>query len=67
VRSVPKLYNEEQLHLRECLETAVRRVGGWCEIATSPSKSLSRVSQSIERERVCVCSDRQSVESCRSW
>jgi hypothetical protein len=35
VRSVPRLYNEEQLRLRESLETAVRRVGGWCEMAGS--------------------------------
>jgi hypothetical protein len=27
VRSVPRLYNEEQLQLRESFETAVRRVG----------------------------------------
>jgi hypothetical protein len=35
VRFVPRLYNEEQLRLQESLETAVRRVGGWCETATS--------------------------------
>jgi hypothetical protein len=35
VRSVPKLYNEGQLPLEESLETAVRRVGGWCEMAAS--------------------------------
>jgi hypothetical protein len=33
--SVPRLYNKEQLRLRERLETAVRRVGGWCEMAAS--------------------------------
>jgi hypothetical protein len=27
VRFVPRLYNEEQLQLRECLETGVRIVG----------------------------------------
>jgi hypothetical protein len=32
---VPRLYNEEQLRLREYLETAVRRVWGWCEMAAS--------------------------------
>jgi hypothetical protein len=31
VRSVPRLYNEEQLRLRERLETAVRRAGVSCE------------------------------------
>jgi hypothetical protein len=33
--SVPRLYNEEQLRLSRSLETAVRRVGGWCEMAAS--------------------------------
>jgi hypothetical protein len=32
---VPRLYNEEQLRLRERLEMAVRRVGGWCVMAAS--------------------------------
>jgi hypothetical protein len=27
------LHDEEQLQLRECLEMAVRRVGGWCGMA----------------------------------
>jgi hypothetical protein len=27
-----ELYNEEQLRLQEGLETAGRRVGGWCEM-----------------------------------
>jgi hypothetical protein len=35
VWSVPRIYNEEQLQLQESLETAVRRVGGWCEMAAS--------------------------------
>jgi hypothetical protein len=35
VRSIPRLYNEEQLRLRESLETAVRRVGGCFEMAAS--------------------------------
>jgi hypothetical protein len=33
--SVPRLYNEELLQLRGNLETAVRRVGGRCEMAAS--------------------------------
>jgi hypothetical protein len=33
VRSMPRLYNEQQLRLRMSLEIAVRRVGGWCEMA----------------------------------
>jgi hypothetical protein len=33
--SVPRPYNEEQLRLRESLETAVRKVGSWCEMAAS--------------------------------
>jgi hypothetical protein len=35
VRSVPGLYNEGQLSLEESLEMAVRKVGGWCEMAVS--------------------------------
>jgi hypothetical protein len=35
MRSVPRLYNEMQLRLREGLEMAVRKVGGWCEMAAS--------------------------------
>jgi hypothetical protein len=35
VRPVLGLYKEGQLPLRERLETAVRRVGGWCEMAAS--------------------------------
>jgi hypothetical protein len=35
VQSVTRLYNEGQLPLEESLETTVRRVGGWCEMATS--------------------------------
>jgi hypothetical protein len=35
VRSVPKLYNEVQLRLRESAETAVRKVRSWCEMVAS--------------------------------
>jgi hypothetical protein len=35
VRSVPRLYNEGQMPLADSLETAVTRLGGWCEVATS--------------------------------
>jgi hypothetical protein len=35
VRPVPRLYNEGQLPLEESLETAVRREGGYCEMAAS--------------------------------
>jgi hypothetical protein len=33
VPSVPRLYKEDQLTLRDSLEMAVRRVGAWCEWA----------------------------------
>jgi hypothetical protein len=33
IRFVPRLYIEEQLQLQGNLETAMRRVGGWCEMA----------------------------------
>jgi hypothetical protein len=35
MRFVPGLYNDCQLPLEECLETAMRRIGGWCEMAVS--------------------------------
>jgi hypothetical protein len=35
VRPVPRLYDEGQLPLVLSVETTVRRVGGWCEIAAS--------------------------------
>jgi hypothetical protein len=35
VRSSPRLYNEDQLQLETSLQTAVRRIGGWCEMAAS--------------------------------
>jgi hypothetical protein len=35
VWSVPRLYNEEQLPLEKSIETALKRVGGWCETAAS--------------------------------
>jgi hypothetical protein len=35
VESVPRLCNKDQLPLQESPETAVIRVGGWCEIAAS--------------------------------
>jgi hypothetical protein len=33
MRSLPRLYKEEQLRLLATLGTAVRRVGCWCEMA----------------------------------
>jgi hypothetical protein len=35
VRSVPRLYNEDQHPLRHSLETAVTRVGGSCDAAAN--------------------------------
>jgi hypothetical protein len=35
VRSVPKLYNGDQLIIEKSLETGDRRVGGWCEMVAS--------------------------------
>jgi hypothetical protein len=35
VRSVPRLYNEDQLSIEENLEMAVRRLRVWCEMAAS--------------------------------
>jgi hypothetical protein len=35
VQSMPRLYNEDQLPLQDSAEMAVRRAGGWCEMAAS--------------------------------
>jgi hypothetical protein len=35
VWSIPRLHNQDQLLLRESPDTAVRSVGGWCEMAAS--------------------------------
>jgi hypothetical protein len=35
VAFVPRLYDEGQLPLEESRETALRGVGGWCEMAAS--------------------------------
>jgi hypothetical protein len=35
VRSMPRLYNEGQLPLEESFDTTVKRVGGWCGMASS--------------------------------
>jgi hypothetical protein len=47
VRSVPKLYNEDQLSLRESPETAVRKGRGYCEMAAS---LRGRESEAEERQ-----------------
>jgi hypothetical protein len=43
VRPMPRLCNKGQLQLEENLETAVRRVGGWYEIAASLGVSCETV------------------------
>jgi hypothetical protein len=43
MQSVPGLYNEKQLRLRESLETAVSRRGGWCEMAASLGVSQLKI------------------------
>jgi hypothetical protein len=50
MRSVPKLYNEEQLRLRESLQTGVRRVGGLCEMAASLGVSCETLAVQYGRE-----------------
>jgi hypothetical protein len=44
VQSMPRLYNEGQLPLEESLETTAKRVGGWCEMASSLGVTWSGVS-----------------------
>jgi hypothetical protein len=43
VRSVPRLYKEGQLPLEMSLYTAVRIVGGWCEMDVSLGVSCETV------------------------
>jgi hypothetical protein len=40
MRYVLMLYNEGQLPLEQSLETALRRVGGWCEMVASVGVAL---------------------------
>jgi hypothetical protein len=51
VRSTLSLYNEGQLPLRKSLEMAVRRVGGWCDMAASlrGHESRSRGTSTVGR------------------
>jgi hypothetical protein len=50
VWSMPRLYKEDQLRLRESLETTVRRVRGWCEVVASLGVNCERVSGQYGRE-----------------
>jgi hypothetical protein len=47
LRSVPRLCNEEQLRLRDSFETAVRRVGIWCEMTASLGESALQGSEAL--------------------
>jgi hypothetical protein len=46
VGSMLRLYKEDQLSFLESPETAVRRLGGWCEVAASLGDSPSQESVS---------------------
>jgi hypothetical protein len=50
VRSVPRLYNEEQLRLRMSSETVVRRAGGWSEMAARLGVSQLVSNELVVRE-----------------
>jgi hypothetical protein len=49
--SMPRLYNEEQLPLRESPETVVGRVGGWCEMAASPKAEERLLLEHVTKQR----------------
>jgi hypothetical protein len=51
MRSVPRLYNEDQLPLRQSLETAVRRERGRCEMAASLQGRESRSREDLTKQR----------------
>jgi hypothetical protein len=55
VRSVPKLYNEDKLPLRESpemAEMAVRRAGSWCEMAASPKVEERPLLEAATKQRI---------------
>jgi hypothetical protein len=54
MRSVPRLNKEDHLSSRESLETTVRRVGYWCEMAASlrGREPRSRGTSTVERRHV---------------
>jgi hypothetical protein len=76
VRCVQRLFNEDQLPLRESFETTVRRVGVWCEMANSlrrrehGNRGTMLLNSGVKtvREHWCSCdSDLWSVvKSCLS-
>jgi hypothetical protein len=51
VLPVPRLYNDDQLPLRQRPETAVRRVGGWCEMAASPGAEERPLLEAATKQR----------------
>jgi hypothetical protein len=57
MRSVRRLYNEGRLWLRESLKTAVRGVGGWCELAAS--LGVSQLEQWVNYETLASQSRRE--------
>jgi hypothetical protein len=52
MRSVSTIYNKDKLPLRDSLETALRRVGCWCEIAAIlRGREAGRIGKSIVGRR----------------
>jgi hypothetical protein len=47
--SVPRLYKEEQLPVRDSNETAVRRVGGLYEMATRKQRNVGELLEAATR------------------
>jgi hypothetical protein len=60
VLSVPGLYNEDQLPLRDRPETAVTRVGDWCEMVASlrgtcPGEEERPLLEAVNKQRFEDC------------
>jgi hypothetical protein len=51
VLSVARLYNKDQMSLRVSPETAVMRIGDWCEMADSPGAEERPLLEAATKQR----------------
>jgi hypothetical protein len=63
---VPRLYNDDQLSLQKSLETAIRRVGGWCEMTVSlrgrePGSRETSTGEDSRLRRLSTCCSEQHI------
>jgi hypothetical protein len=60
VRSVSEIYNEDHLSLRESLEMAVKKVGGWCEMVASLRGPGAEESPQLSQLKSYSCEKREA-------